>query len=106
MASGSSVSPLDSLADLLERVGYPEWQVYADCADKPWSWFFGEEEGLGHKRHRPTMSVAEINRAKDICANCPVQEECLDWAMEHHEHYGVWGGLTARERERLHSRQG
>jgi WhiB family redox-sensing transcriptional regulator len=52
------------------------------------------------------MNVSEINRAKDICANCPVQEDCLDWAMEQQEPYGIWGGLTARERDRLRNGQG
>lgn len=36
--------------------------------------------------------------AKEICADCPVTELCLDWAMTHHEDFGVWGGLSARER--------
>lgn len=36
--------------------------------------------------------------AKRICAGCPVREECLDYALEHDEAFGVWGGLSARER--------
>lgn len=93
--------PYTSLADLLERVGYPDWQRNANYADKPWEWFFGEQEGEGTKRHRPTMTQPEVDRARVVCANCPVQEECLDWAMEQREPYGIWGGLTPRERERL-----
>lgn len=37
--------------------------------------------------------------AKRFCARCPVVSECLEFGMG--EHMGVWGGLTARERERL-----
>lgn len=40
--------------------------------------------------------------AKDICTACPVIDDCLDWALTNKEPYGVWGGLTAQERRRLH----
>lgn len=39
--------------------------------------------------------------AKQICASCPVQKDCLDYAMRHEERYGVWGGLNAKERWEL-----
>jgi WhiB family redox-sensing transcriptional regulator len=42
-------------------------------------------------------------RAKAICAACPVKAMCLGWALSTREPYGVWGGLSADEREqRLH----
>lgn len=37
--------------------------------------------------------------AKAICVRCPVISECLEWAIETRQHYGVWGGMTQRERE-------
>ena len=40
-------------------------------------------------------------RAKAICAGCPIQAECLDFALEHDQRVGVWGGLAAKERRRL-----
>jgi WhiB family redox-sensing transcriptional regulator len=33
-----------------------------------------------------------------ICQDCPVRAECLSYALAHHEWWGVWGGLTYRER--------
>ena len=39
--------------------------------------------------------------AKEICAACPVQEECLEHAIGQREQNGVWGGATERERRRI-----
>lgn len=43
----------------------------------------------------------EADEAKGICAVCPVQSECLEHAIGHREHNGVWGGATERERQRI-----
>lgn len=37
-------------------------------------------------------------RAKSICQVCPVQGDCVDYAMEIREPYGIWGGLTESDR--------
>jgi WhiB family redox-sensing transcriptional regulator len=42
--------------------------------------------------------------AKAICAECPIREECLDYAMEHRIRYGLFGGLTPIERRRIERR--
>jgi WhiB family redox-sensing transcriptional regulator len=39
--------------------------------------------------------------AKAVCKGCPVIENCLRWAITAREPYGVWGGLSAEEREGL-----
>lgn len=39
--------------------------------------------------------------AKKICAQCPVQIDCLDWAIRNKEEHGIWGGTTPRERQTL-----
>ena len=39
--------------------------------------------------------------AKEICAVCPVREACLEYALTVREKFGVWGGLTERERRRV-----
>jgi len=44
----------------------------------------------------------ESNRAaKKVCAGCDVRARCLAWALEHDEHFGVFGGLSVHEREEL-----
>ena len=43
----------------------------------------------------------EADEAKAVCAECPVQTECLEHAIGHREHNGVWGGATERERQRI-----
>lgn len=41
---------------------------------------------------------ARIKAAKAVCEECPVREQCLDWAVETNQEFGVWGGKTERER--------
>ncbi len=65
------------------------WQVDALCADvniDPDS-FFPD----GHSSAHWKDSVL-------ICQDCPVQRECLSYALEAHESYGMWGGKTPPER--------
>lgn len=42
-----------------------------------------------------------VRDAKRICGECRLRVECLQYALDHHERYGIWGGLTERERRRL-----
>lgn len=44
---------------------------------------------------------AEQNKAKAICRACPVRTECLADALDSRVNYGVWGGMTERERRAL-----
>ena len=39
--------------------------------------------------------------AKRICAACPVKAQCLEYALRNGERFGVWGGLSERERRAL-----
>jgi WhiB family transcriptional regulator, redox-sensing transcriptional regulator len=39
--------------------------------------------------------------AARICSVCPVRRECLSWAIEHKERYGIWGGESYRGRQRI-----
>lgn len=40
-------------------------------------------------------------QAKSVCAACPVVQSCLRWALAAREPYGIWGGMSAEEREQL-----
>jgi WhiB family redox-sensing transcriptional regulator len=42
--------------------------------------------------------------ARQVCAACPVRQPCLDYAITNRIVYGIWGGLTERERRALRSR--
>ena len=43
-------------------------------------------------------AIEEIQRAKAVCASCPVRLECLNYAVARPEKYGTWGGLNEDER--------
>ena len=61
------------------------WTVDAACADADPSVFFPE-----HGR--------AATQAKAMCAGCAVRAECLDFALASHERFGIYGGLTEKER--------
>jgi WhiB family redox-sensing transcriptional regulator len=49
-----------------------------------------------------TLNIKEQNRAKNICKECPVINECLEYALAADEPHGVWGGTTPQERRALY----
>ena len=64
------------------------WADQALCAQTDPESFFPEKGGSTHE-------------AKKVCAACFVQAECLDWALTTNERFGIWGGLSERERRKL-----
>ncbi|OZC68348.1 hypothetical protein CH251_20795 [Rhodococcus sp. 06-462-5] len=72
--------------------GVWEWQLRAQCRTMPISMFFPDRGLRG-----PTLRRIEAE-AKAICRQCPVLESCLAHAEQCDEPYGIWGGLTERER--------
>src|SRR5579875_3325794 len=46
----------------------------------------------------------QIAQAKDVCASCPVQRQCLEFALSHDQVYGIWGGTTPEDRQRYRRR--
>lgn len=81
-----------SAGQLLVDVDERPWVRFAACRDADPDTFF-------------PSSDAEAAEALRICRGCPVQEECLDWALEFRIGYGVWGGTTERDRRRLRRRK-
>lgn len=43
----------------------------------------------------------EAEEALEVCRTCPVREECLEYALEARERYGIWGGTNERQRRRM-----
>jgi WhiB family redox-sensing transcriptional regulator len=50
-------------------------------------------------------AIIQIAQAKAICARCPVRRQCLEFARAHEPVYGIWGGTTLEERERVRRRE-
>ncbi|SFP65603.1 WhiB family transcriptional regulator, redox-sensing transcriptional regulator [Amycolatopsis arida] len=64
-----------------------DWRISASCRDT-------DPDGL-------FVRGAEQNRAKLVCMGCPVRTECLAEALDNRIDFGVWGGMTERERRAL-----
>jgi WhiB family redox-sensing transcriptional regulator len=67
------------------------WQADALCAQTDPEIFFPEKGG-------------STREAKKICEHCPVRDQCLEYALQNDERFGIWGGLSERERRRLRRR--
>lgn len=65
-----------------------QWQERALCAQTDPEAFFPEKGG-------------STREAKRICMGCEVRDRCLEYALAHDERFGIWGGLSERERRRL-----
>ena len=69
----------------------PSWQERALCAQTDPEAFFPEKGG-------------STREAKRVCTGCDVRSECLEYALENDERFGIWGGLSERERRKLKRR--
>ena len=74
--------------DEVDEVG---WQDRALCAQTDPEAFFPEKGG-------------STRDAKRICTSCDVRAECLEYALRNDERFGIWGGLSERERRKLKRR--
>ncbi|QIK82849.1 WhiB family transcriptional regulator [Sanguibacter sp. HDW7] len=64
------------------------WQDRALCAQTDPEAFFPEKGG-------------STREAKRVCTGCEVRAECLEYALANDERFGIWGGLSERERRKL-----
>jgi WhiB family redox-sensing transcriptional regulator len=64
------------------------WASGAKCLNADPDVFFPEKGG-------------STREAKRICSECPVRDECLEYALEEDERFGIWGGMSERERRKL-----
>ena len=72
---------------LLDRVDRG-WQSRANCLGVDPELFFPE---------RGTST----REAKEVCRGCVAREDCLEYALDNGEKFGIWGGMSERERRRL-----
>ncbi|GAB2870895.1 WhiB family transcriptional regulator [Lentzea nigeriaca] len=64
-----------------------DWRINASCRDEEPDQLF--------------VRGAEQRKAKLVCLGCPVRMECLAEALDNRIEFGVWGGMTERERRAL-----
>jgi len=64
------------------------WLDLRACADLPTAMFF---PGVG----------GDPRPAKAVCAGCPVADDCLRYALDNDETFGIWGGKSERQRRRM-----
>ncbi len=67
-----------------------QWRQLAACHDQPTALFY--PDGVWD---RPKAA-----EARAVCNACPVRPACLEYALTHHEKYGMWGGLTPAQRQK------
>lgn len=66
----------------------PDWYADALCAQVDPAPFYPEDGG-------------SIRPAKQVCAMCPVRDQCRAYALENDEQWGVWGGMSESDRRKL-----
>lgn len=77
---------VDGLAHVAPR---SSWVHYAACSSNPAPF---------------QAKVEDIDACRAICSECPVRQRCLEYAVANEERWGVWGGLTYKERKAQKSR--
>ncbi|RMI02854.1 WhiB family transcriptional regulator [Cellulomonas triticagri] len=96
-SEAQGAQPEPGMASVLPLFGSPEddgimgWQERALCAQTDPEAFFPEKGG-------------STREAKKVCQGCEVRSECLEYALENDERFGIWGGLSERERRKLKRR--
>ncbi len=79
--------PVDIVTTLYGRQER-SWQLQANCMGVDPDLFFPERG-------------ASTREAKEVCRGCVVREDCLEYALANGEKFGIWGGMSERERRRL-----
>lgn len=89
MAGSENEVPMRTMAVMESAVGnwVEDWTIAAACR--------------GMDPDELFVQGAAQNRAKTVCAACPVRTECLADALDNRVEFGVWGGMTERERRAL-----
>jgi WhiB family redox-sensing transcriptional regulator len=94
-SAGRSGESLATVIDFFSYMTVDEgplgWQERALCAQTDPEAFFPEKGG-------------STREAKKVCTACEVRAECLDYALANDERFGIWGGLSERERRKIKRR--
>ncbi len=82
------------VSNIVNLIGgpHPSWQRKANCMGVDPDLFFPERG-------------SSTREAKEVCRGCVVREECLEYAVSYGEKFGIWGGLSERERRKIRRRR-
>lgn len=72
------------------------WQAKAACRGPQAAVFFPPSHF-----ERKDEKLGREERAKAICAQCPVRQPCLEYALDIREPHGIWGGLNEAQRKAI-----
>lgn len=75
---------LNTILDIFDQ----DWMKDALCAQVDPDLWFPEKGG-------------NTRDAQKICSQCDVQQQCLDYALQHDEQYGIWGGTPPKKRSKI-----
>ncbi len=87
-AFAAASEPMPALPWNADSMADQSWRQDALCAETDPEAFFPEKGG-------------STREAKRVCVGCDVRAECLEFALANDERFGIWGGLSERERRRL-----
>ena len=88
MSDATDAQPNQHPAEGVDEVAAESWQAFANCLGVDPDLFFPERG-------------ASTKEAKQVCQGCVVREDCLEYALANGEKFGIWGGLSERERRRI-----
>jgi WhiB family transcriptional regulator, redox-sensing transcriptional regulator len=87
-AAAAAAEPVRSPSWMAPATADDAWRLDALCAETDPEAFFPDKGG-------------STREAKRVCVGCAVRSECLEYALANEERFGIWGGLSERERRRL-----
>jgi WhiB family redox-sensing transcriptional regulator len=88
MNEGTDAKLEEPMAHETDDTVVESWQMFANCLGVDPDLFFPERG-------------ASTKEAKQVCQGCVVREDCLEYALANGEKFGIWGGLSERERRRI-----
>jgi WhiB family redox-sensing transcriptional regulator len=94
-----AVNSVEARPDEQDAPGWDDggWREHAACQ--------GEDPELFFPVGETGPALEQIAEAKQLCAECPVRQECLRFAIDTRQDYGIWGGLTREERRKVRRRE-
>lgn len=75
-------------------------EAFAQASDKASWWHKASCSGVDPELFFPQRGVS-TRPAKELCKECEVRDECLEYALATGERFGIWGGLSERERRNV-----